>query len=302
MSSKNNTKKQQAQNTKNSVSLAKASSIDISKSLNAITNTSLQIQGSLTQIQEELIQKHAELQAVDEAIALKRAEMEALHGVDQVLLTIDEAKALHTQQLEQMQKQREELEQQFQDLQAQREQERAREEEEYNYKLSQTRKADNDAWAEQIRLRGNQERDRREAFEKDLANRDAVLKAKEAEYQAALEKAKNYEADVAKEVAKAENILKNTLTKDFNHEKQLTAVQHAAQVEKLQFDNKRLVEAANNYENQVKELQQQLKDAYAKNAELAAKAVDGAANAKAQADAITTLASISSGNGARART
>lgn len=302
MASKNSTKKQQIQQNKNTSALSKAKSVDIGSSLSAISATSVKIQGDLAKISEELIQKHAELQAVDEAIAVKKQEMENLHGVDNVLLTIDEARALHMQQLDEMRKQRQELEQQFQDLQAQREQERVREEEEYNYKLSQQRKADSDAWTEQVRVRGNQERDRREAFEKDIAARDAALKMKEAEYQAALTKAATFDDDVKKEVTKAEAILRNTLTKDFNHEKQITAVQHAAQVEKLQFDNKRLVEAANNYENQVRELNQQLKEAYAKNNELAAKAVEAANNKQAQADALALVTNIGTGNGTRART
>ncbi len=303
MASKNSTKKQQVQQTKNTSALSKAKSVDIGTSLSAISATSVKIQGDLAKISEELIQKHAELQAVDEAIGLKKQEMENLHGVDQVLLTIDEARSLHTQQLEEMKKQREELQQEYIELQNQQEQERARQEEEYNYKLQQSRKAETDNWAEQLRVRQNQERDRREAFEKDFANREAALKAKETEYQTALQKAATFDADVAKEVAKAESILKNVLTKDFNHEKALSAMQHSTAIEKLQFDNKRLVEAANNLEVQLKETQQQLKDAYSKNVELASKAVDGAANAKAQADAITTLSNLSaSSNGSRART
>ncbi len=78
-------------------------------------------------------------------------------------------------------------------------------------------------------------------------------------------------------------------------------MQHATAIEKLSFDNKRLVEAANNYETQNKELQAQLKEAYAKNAELAKAAVDGAANAKAQSDALALMTNIGGGNGTRPR-
>lgn len=302
MASKNSTKKQQVQQNKNAVSIGKAASVNIGASLSAISATSVKIQGDLAKISEELIQKHAELQAVDEAIVLKKQEMENLHGVDNVLLTIDEAKALHAQQLEEMQQDKERLEQEFRDLQAQREQERAREEEEYTYKLQQTRKADSDAWNEQVRLRNNAERDRMEAFEKDVANREAILKTKETEYQAALQKLSTFEEEVKKEVKKAEAILAHTLTKDFNHEKQLLQLQHQTQNDKLAFDNKRLNESIVAAEAQIKELQAALRTAYDKNTELAAKAVEAANNKQAQADALALVTNIGGGsNGTRPR-
>lgn len=301
MASKN-TKKQQVQANKNAVAVGKAASVNIGSSLSAISATSVKIQGDLAKIGEELIQKHAELQAVDETIRIRKEEMANLHGADQVLLSIDEAKALHTQYLEEQQKQKEQIEQEHQDLQNQRVQERDREEAEYTYKLQQTRKADNDAWAEQVRLRGNQERDRREAFEKDIASRELVLKTRETEFQAAISKAATFEQEVDSRVKREVAIVTNSMKKDFEHEKQLASIQHTALYDKQTHDNKRLVEALNNLEAQLKEAQTQLKDAYAKNVELASKAVDGAANAKAQADAITTLSNLSATNGQRART
>jgi hypothetical protein len=302
VASKNSTKKQQVQQNKNAVSIGKAASVNIGASLSAISATSVKIQGDLSKISEELIQKHAELQAVDEAIALKKQDMQNLHGVDQVLLTIDEAKAQHTQYLEEQQKQKEHLAQENLAVLAQRAQERGREQEDFGYKLQQARKADNDAWNEQVRIRTNAERDRQEAFEKDVANREAVLKLKETEYQAALAKAATFDQDVAKEIKKAEAIITNVLTKDFNHKAEIAAMQNQTHVEKLQFDNQRYQQTMVVNEAQIKELQAQLKDAYAKNAELATKAVEGASNKQAQADALALVTNIGgNGNGARPR-
>ncbi len=301
MASKNNTKKQQAQSIRNSASLAKAGSLDLTKTLNALATSGVQIQSTLSNIQEEIIQKAAELTAVEEAITLKKEELSALHGVDSILLNIDEAKALHTQHLAEMDKQKDQIIQEHEELKAQLEQERHRENDTFTYNLAQQRKTDSDAWTEQVRVRGNQERDRREAFEKDIANREAVLKSKELEYAAALEKAKTFDAEVDKAVKSQVAIVTNTLNKDFKHTQELAAMQHATAIEKLSFDNKRLVEAANNYETQNKELQAQLKEAYAKNAELAKAAVDGAANAKAQSDALALMTNIGGGNGTRPR-
>jgi hypothetical protein len=296
------TKKQQAQSTRNTASIAKAQSIDLSKTLSGITSAGVTIQGTLSKISEEIIQKHAELQAVDESIALKKQDMQNLHGVDQVLLTIDEAKALHAQALEEQEKEKAQLAQDERDRQAQRAQDRTREEADYSYKLTQNRKNDNDTWNEQVRIRTNAERDRQEAFEKDVANREFVLKTKETEYQAALAKAATFEAEVTAASKREVAIVTNVLTKDFNHKTEIATIQHTTQVEKLQFDNQRLGQYAATAEAQIKELQAQLKTAYEENVKLARAAVDGAANAKAQSDALALMTNIGgNGNGARPR-
>lgn len=296
------TKKQQAQAARDTESLSKASSVDISKTLGGIANAGVTIQSTLSKISEEIIQKHAELQAVDDAIALKKQEMTALHGVDQVLLSIDEAKAQHALILEEQRKEREAQAQQSLVLAAQREQERSREAAEFEYELRQRRKADDDAWNEQVRVRVNAERDRREAFDKDLASREAVLKAREVEYDAALKKAATFDDEVKKEVSRAEAVLKNSLTKEFNHQAQIASMQHQTQVEKLQFDNQRLSAAASADAAAIKDLQAQLKQAYEENTKLARAAVDGAANAKAQSEALALMTNIGGGsNGTRPR-
>lgn len=296
------TKKQQAQATRNTASISKAQAIDLSKTLNGITSAGVTIQGTLSKISEEIIQKHAELQAVDDSIALKKQDMQNLHGVDQVLLTIDEAKALHAQYLDEQANEKQQLAEDYQKLQAQRAQDRTREEADYSYKLTQNRKADNDNWTEQVRVRTNAERDRLEAFERDVTTREFALKTKETDYQNALAKAATFDEEVKKEVSRAEAILKNVLTKDFSHQAQIATIQHTTQVEKLQFDNARLAQTAATAEAQIKELQTQLKTAYEENVKLARAAVDGAANSKAQSEALALMTNIGgNGNGARPR-
>jgi hypothetical protein len=302
VASKKSTKKQQVQQNRNAVAVGKAASFNVETSLSAITATSLKVQADFSKISEELIQKNAEYQAVTEAISLKKQEMENLHGVDQVLLTIDEAKAQHAQYLEDQQKEKERLHQENLEVLAQRAQERAREEEAYAYKLAQTRKAETDEWNEQVRVRTHSERDRREAFEKDVLNRELALKQKETEYQTALAKLATFDDEVKKEVSKAEAILSNTLKKDYSHQAQIASMQHQTAVDKLTFDNQRLTQQQAADAATIKDLQAQLKTAYEENVKLARAAVDGAANSKAQSEALALMTNIGgNGNGARPR-
>jgi hypothetical protein len=215
----------------------------------------------------------------------------------QVLLTIDEARANHLQTLEQLSKEKQTVEQGHRDLIARQQQERQREEEAHSYQLAQKRKADQDAWTEQVRVRGNQERDRQEAFEKNIVTREEALRLKETQYNEALTKAQSFDNDVVREADKRIAIATNSLKKDFEHQTQMTHVKHESEVEKLRYDNTRLVQAANNYETQVKELQAALKSAHESQTQLAKDAVAAAANKQAQADALALVTNIGGGNG-----
>lgn len=298
MSSK--TKKQQAQTTKNTAAISKASSLDLNKSLNALSTSGVTIQGTLSKISEELITQYAELQAVGDAITLKKAEMEALHGVDQILLTIDEARESHRIQLEEISKEQEYSDLKHRELVQQTVQSRARDEAEHNYNLQQQRKTEVDAWAEKLRLRALEERDRQEKFEKSYAEREAALRLKETAYSEALTRIANIDVEVKKESDKNVAIATAVMKKDYTHEAQMTAVKHEADLSKIKFDNQRLVEAANNMEKQILELQAQLKSAHEAQTQLAKDAVSAAANQKSISDMQSLMTNIG-GNGTRPR-
>lgn len=298
--SSSKTKKQQAQTTKNTAAITKASGLDLSKSLNALSTSGVTIQGTLSKISEELITQHAELQAVSDAIALKKSEMEALHGVDQILLTLDEARENHLVELEQMRKEREDTHQTHMLLIDQNTQERARNEANYAYDLQQQRKAEADAWAEKLRIRNNEERDRQEKFERSYAERETALRLKETAFNDAIARIATFDAEVKRESDKNVAIALNSLKKDYTHEAQMTAVRHEADLGKIKFDNQRLVEAANNMEKQVLELQSQLKSAHEAQTQLAKDAVSAAATQKNIADMQSLVTNIG-GNGTRPR-
>lgn len=295
-------KKQQVQTTKNSNALAKASSIDLSKSLNALAQFGVSSQSTLAKIQEEMIQKFAELQAVDDAIALKKQEMEALHGSDSLLLTIDDLRVQHAKTLENQHLEREELVKAFNTRRTELEIERDREAEQHNYKLVQLRKADADTWTENVRLRGIAEKERQEAFEKDIKNRSAELTAKETEYAQALNKAASFDADVQKEVSKQVSIITNAMKKDHEHANQLVAIQHKSANDQLTADNVRLSHQLETEKKVTEQLQIQLKASFESQAQLAKDAVAGANNKQAQADALALVTNIGQGgNGTRPR-
>ncbi len=301
MSSKS--KKQVAQVAKNTATITKVSEIDLTKTLAATSGLGLQIQAALGKIQEDLINKHSELQSITDAISLKKKEMADLHESDQILLSLDELRVKHETEIEELeishanrlaelQEIRNRAATEDVELQQHREVLRQRESADYSYNLQLSRKKDNDVWAEQLRLRASQERDKQEKFDKDIANREAAIKTQEEEYKAALSKAASFDKELEAAVGTKVGIITNNTKREHEHQIQLFTIKHDAALNALTHDNKRLVESANSLEIQIKELQSALKEAYASNAALAAKAVDGASDKAAQASAMATLTNI----------
>jgi hypothetical protein len=293
------TKKQQAQAAKNTATLAKATGLDLTKSLSRLTESGILVQRDLSRIGEELIQKHAELQAVDDAIALKRQELETLHGADQILMSLDELNESYRLEMERLDKEKSTREEEDLEDRRQREIELDRERAEYEYNLAQSRKVEVDQWNEMLRVRSIVERDRKEAFEKDLAAREAVLKLKETEYKAALDKAASFDVELKKAVDKEAAIITNSLKREHQHQTELANVQNQAAISGLTAKIATLVEAVGHSDAIITSLQGQLKESQAAQTQLAKDAVAAASNQKATAEAMAVFTATGGNNGAQ---
>ena len=293
------TKKQQRQQTQNTASVAKATGLNLDATLSALSGAGVKIQGTISKIQEELITKFGELQAVDDAIKLKKQDMEALHGVDQTLLSLDDAKAVHQQELDRMSKEREELKKDFAALKTQLDTQRNREDEQYRYELNLRRKAENDDYTETTRVRNNEFRDREEKFNKDFQTRNEALTAKETEYNSALARFQTFDTEVKTQVDKQVAIVTNTMKRDFAHDKELSEVRHAAEVDRLTKSNNHLQARTEELAEANAQLATQLREALQAQTTLAKATVEAAANKQAQADALALVTNIGGGNGAR---
>lgn len=290
-------KKKQQQNSKNLSAINQAGAIDLNFSLNALSGAGVEIQETLGQISKNLIAKHSELQAVDHTISIKKGEMEALHGVDSILLSIDEARAAHEEAVAALNLERENIKKSNNDLEQQLASDRAREGAEFKYNTDQTRKIDNDIWQEQRRVRTASERDRLEVFEKDLKTRLEVLKTTEKEYVEALTKNATFDEEVKKAVEREKAAVTNALQKDFTHQSQLIEVKHSSEILRAHSEISSKNAMLTAQQNQISELQAQLKASTEAQISLAKATVDGATNKQAQADALALMTSVGGGNG-----
>jgi hypothetical protein len=284
------TKTEEAKATKNAATLAKAEAVNLETSLANITKASLETQEAFADVSRRLITKYEELGAVEEAIKLKKEDLK-LHGQDKLLKEISELEA-EKAKIEATNKQLEE------DLQVARD----REEAEFQYKRNQERKAEDDARKETLRLEANKERDRKEAFEKDLKTREEVLQTKETEFQQALAKIATFDTELATKINAEVGKEKGILTSKFEAEKRIIAVEHKAQIDGLNKDIEHANKTIVAKEIELASLREQLAKAVDSQTALAKATVEGANDKKALADAQSLITNVgSNGRGPTAR-
>lgn len=290
MSSKSSSKRSQAQGTRNTAALDKASNLQLEKALGEVSGASISVQSLFGQIQESLVTKHTELKAVNDAIELKRYELTELHGKDSLLLSTDDLRLEFAAEKERQDQERAELEEQ-----------RRREEEIYQYNLNTKRKLQDDEWGESVRVRERDQRIKKEEFDKTLKERHDDLMALDVEYKSAIKKAESFDDEVKKAIEREVAIVANSLKKDFSHTTQIADIQHKAAIEKLSLDNSRLSATINSNESTIASLQKQLAAAQEAQTKLASDAVNAGASQKNMADMQSLITNIGGPNGARTK-
>lgn len=289
MSSKN-TKRQQAQNTRNVVAVEKATSIQLDTALGALSKTSVHVQGLFGQVGEELIMKHSELKALIDTIELKKTELAELHEKDKILLSIDDLNAEHT-------KEKERLATELDLIQDQRERENA----DFEYALAQARKEEEDKWAEFVRVRERANKIKLEEFEKNLKERNDAILATEKQYREALDRLASFDSEVKREVDSRTIIIANSLKKDHIHASELAAITYKSELKERDNKIKNLEDSLAYNTATIANLQIQLKDSQAAQTQLAKDAVSAAANQKVMADMQSLLTNTGGPNGSRAK-
>jgi chromosome segregation ATPase len=229
--------------------------------LGAITGLQTNLTTSLSALQGQVLDGIRQFEEVRLAVDAERARLAELHDVDETLLKLDEAQAqlaeaerAHAARVDELK------------------QIRHREQEEYSYRLSVERRNDQDAY----------DRERAER-EQDLTAREAAIKAAEEELATLRTTVSGIDARIKEEVGKAVGVERDRMTRDHNHELALlrkdaatAAAISAATAASLQAENKRLVE-------QFEGLNARLAEAEQRVATIASQALGAAATREAQA-------------------
>lgn len=193
---------------------------------------------------------------LDTAIAAKQARLSELGLIESEAITLDDVKG-----------QRLAAEAELEAYRNEQEIERDREEAEYQYNLARKRKEDADRYADNLKLTKDNEAARAKTLAEGWAAREKELKAAEDELKNLRDQVAKQPETIKAEVARAEAILRNTLTREFEHKSQLTLkdCENAklvlqSQVNSLEADNKRLTGMIADLQSQVSTAMQQVKE------------------------------------------
>ena len=263
--------------------------LEVSKAAQAVTAASLATQKSLSTINEELANKLSLLQDVKTNIDLEAKELTKLYGARVILEHLDVLKAEHDEQKAALEKEiLEARTKNAEDWNATKK-EREREQADYEYTTKQTRKADLDAWNEQVRVRNIQELARQDQLQKIWAQREDELKLREKELIDLRAAVAGHLGEIEKAVKQAVAIENNRLTRDHNHAKELLEKDRASEKALYEADKKALTEQNARLTKLNEELQIALKEANQKNAEIATKALESTSSREALTTLQTTL-------------
>jgi len=213
--------------------------------LKDITGLKTSFLDSIEKVQENLLDEYKKLSTIQEAIDIEKKNLDDLYGLSSntdslaaILLAQKESKQKFD---EEMQKTKDAFDREMAELKSKWDKEKVeresqikeetelqkklkkREEEEYDYELEQKRKKEADEY-KMIKLQQETElKEKKNAFEKDFAEREKDIKEKEKEY-AELKKAnEDFPKEIEKAVINARTELENKLNTASKFEKELLA-------------------------------------------------------------------------------
>lgn len=240
-------------------------------------------------------------------IELENAELARLNTAGIVLEHLDVLKAEHDEAKAALERQIQEARVRWADEEAEYKkafalrkqadaEERARVDESNKYQTLMQRRAENDKFAEEIRVARLNEQTRSELIQKDWNRREEDLKLREKEFNDAKAAIQNHAAEIDKAVKSAVAIAESRLSREHAHA--MSLISKDMETAKLLFENekKSLTEALAQERSIVAALRADVMAANTKAAEIAQKALDASSGQTALA-AVQKFASETGTNG-----
>lgn len=252
----------------------------------------IDISKTLSVLSDKIISEIQSLRKLRQVVELEKKEIERLHNIDVAQTALD-------QLLEEYQTQKQQLEDEIESQRLQWEQEknqkesedqeteeglaktRKRETEEYEYKKNLERKKAQDKYEEDIRLRDKQNKEKQEALEKSWQLRESALKSQEEELNSLRKTVEEFPTRMQNEIDKAVSMA--ILRTEQKREQEIELLQRDRESEGriAELKIKTLEESLLRYLSQFSSMQAQVEEAKKQVQDIAVKAIEGAAGAKA---------------------
>jgi chromosome segregation ATPase len=260
---------------------APVKNLKTSDALADIAATQAEVQKTLSDLSAKVAAKLETVAQLDAAIEVKKTELAALGDIEDATETLDalNESIAATKDAEA-------------DAAQQRLVDRNREEEAFQYNLKKARAAEADAYAVSIEKRNREDAQRRSQVEAELKARVDAVTARETKMADLEKQVADIPNVVAKEVAKAEAILKNVLKRDYETQAQIASMQAAsdAKVAAAEIQNLNLANSA--LKSQIEDLKRELHQANDRATAVATKALE-AQSGKAALEAVQKAQEIS---------
>jgi colicin import membrane protein len=275
------TKNKQAAAIKESEVLDQVADLSLDGVSSSITATQVEVQKSLADLSAKITDQLQMLRKIEDAIELKRDELKSLYDMEAKAIDLDELTAQIEAQRkawvdEQTQKKRE-----FAENQSERNKQWARAEEEYQYKLAQEHRKQQDEFATLMTQKEKENRDRQEQLDKSWAEREGELKKRETEMAELREKVANMPETIKKEVNAAVAVATNSVKKEYDT-KILLAAKDTETAQKLASQEvASLTQTTTKLHAQIEDLKAQLEQAHRDMKEISAKALESASGRSA---------------------
>lgn len=294
-------KTQELQRARDTEVRAATKDVSVEKVVETIGKTTVDVSRSLNAVSEQLVAKVQELETTSAAVTLAQAELEQLHGKEVVASSIQSLLADHDAKVRELddqiaQRRAEWAKEEQQHLVAVRERDaevqknRQREQADYTYNQTiKIRTAEQD-FAEKIRLQQVDNRNKQEGFERNWAEREALLKSRENHVAELEAQVAAFPETLKKEVGREVGIATNSLKRDYDF-KIAMMEKDAKSADALLRQQIGSVEAQNKVQTAtVTDLQSKLADAQKQVSDIASKALESASGSLAL-DRVSQLAS-----------
>ncbi|HUU88941.1 MAG TPA: hypothetical protein VMX17_14495 [Candidatus Glassbacteria bacterium] len=269
-----------------------AAGMNVDKTVQGLATLGLSIQRALDQVKEDMSSTLGDLQTVSNAVEIKKQELLALHEIDvaatsvQNLVSDYDAKSTELEakvnaEREGWRKEQADHARLLLERNAEADKARKREQEEYDYKTARDRAAAQDKFEEGLQKRAKEVKEKEEQMLREWQRREADLKEKETEFAEMKKQIETMPAAIKAEVSKAEAVLRNVLTKDFQNVAALNEKQYNSDVRVLELRVESLRETVAQKDILVAGLQEQLRASNAQVQKIATEAFESVSGKQA---------------------
>jgi hypothetical protein len=247
-----------------------AAGMSVEKTVKDLASVGLSAKRALDQVTESMTEAIGGLQSVSNAVELKRKELLALHEVDVAATSVrdlvEEYEIKSSEFSDAILDTREAWKKEQADyakIIIERNQEldkaRKREHDDYDYKVSRDRKMAQDKFEEGLTRRAKDVKEKEEGLLRDWSRREDELKVQEADLASFKQQVADMPDVIKKEAAKAEAIVRNSVTKEFGNKVALSESNFAADKRVLELQVTTMQANLTDKDRTIAELQAQLK-------------------------------------------